>query len=134
MKALIAAALAVPAVAVAQTVYVEKPATTVSSDPYYVERITVYDPARYASFVQAEGGALQSGGRTLDDVLLADSVAMALARDRKLDGASATVVASNGHVSVTGLGDQEQSERAVQIAQRVAGVASVSGAFSNDAG
>lgn len=138
LNVLAAAALAVPALAMAQTVYVEKPAyattttTRTASDPYYVERITVYDAPRYATFVQHESGALQSGGKSIDDIMLADSVAMALARDRKLDGATATVSASNGRVSVTGLGDQDQSTRALNIAQRVAGMGNVSGGLSND--
>jgi osmotically-inducible protein OsmY len=133
LKILAATALALPAVAMAQTVYVEKPATSVrSSDPYYVERITVYDNPRYSSFVDRENGGLQSGGASLDDVMLADSVAMALARDRKMDGAVATVSASNGRVSVTGFGDQDQSNRALNIAARVAGFRNVSGALSND--
>jgi osmotically-inducible protein OsmY len=130
----VAAALAVPAVALAQTVYVEKPAHAVTGNAYVVERITVYDAPTYYTFVKDESGALQSGGNTLDDILLADSVAMAIARDRKLDGVTATVSASNGRVSVTGLGDVDQSSRALAAAQRIAGVGNVSGALSNDGG
>ena len=134
IKILVAAALAVPAAAMAQVVYVEKPAYAGTSSAYPVERITVYDAPAYSTFVQHESGALQSGGAALDDIMLADSVAMALARDRKLDGVAATVTASKGRVSVTGLGDQDQSARALGIAQRVAGAGRVSGALSNDGG
>jgi hypothetical protein len=141
LKILAAAAIAVPAVAMAQTVYVEKPAyvdkpavTYTTSDPYYIERIRVYDSPHYGTFVRHESGALQSGGKSIDDVTLADSVAVALARDRKLNGVTATVSANNGRVSVTGFGDQDQSTRALGIAQRVAGFGNVSGALSNDGG
>jgi len=140
LKILAAAAIALPAVAMAQTVYVEKPVYTEksvvysTSDPYYTERITVYDNPHYSSFVRHEHGALQAGGASLDDIMLADSVAMALARDRKMDGAVATVSANKGRVSVTGFGDQDQSNRALNIAARVAGFGNVSGALSNDGG
>jgi osmotically-inducible protein OsmY len=116
----LAALLAVPAAALAQ--------------PYYVERITVYEHPRYQQFVANESGALQSGGQNLDDMLLADSVAMALASDPQLDDAAATVVSHNGHVSVTGLGNQQQAYRAQEIARRVAGGANVSGELSSDLG
>ena len=125
----IAAVLAAPASALAQAYYVER---TVPADRYYSERITVYEHPLYESFVIREGGALQSGGNNLDDTLLADNVAMALARDRKLDGATVTVVANGGRVSVVGTANHEQSERARQIARRVAGNAS--GELSNSGG
>ena len=54
-------------------------------------------------------------------------LAVALARDRTLNGVTATVSANNGRVSVSGLADQEQSEHARQIAQRMAGAGNVSG-------
>ena len=116
----LAALLAVPAAALAQ--------------PYYVERITVYEHPRYEQFVVNEGGGLQSGGQNLNDTLLADSVAMALASDPLLDDASATVVSHNGRVSVTGLGNQQQAYRAQEIAKRVAGAGNVSGEMSSDLG
>lgn len=100
----------------------------------YTERITVYEAPRYDAFVLEEGGALQSGGKTLADTLLADDVAYALARDRKLDGMTVTVSANNGKVMLSGSADQEQSERARQIAQRVAGMGNVSGELSNTDG
>ena len=101
---------------------------------YYVERITVYEHPRYQEFVARESGALQSGGKNLDDTLLADSVAFALANDPLLDDTAATVVSHNGHVSVTGLGNQQQAYRAQQIARRVAGAGNVSGEMSSDLG
>jgi osmotically-inducible protein OsmY len=125
----LAAVLAAPAAAMAQAHYVER---TVTSSPYYGERITVYEHPLYQSFVIREGGALQSGGNNLDDTLLADSVAMAIARDPALDGATVTVAANGGNVSVVGSANHEQSERARQIARRVAGNAS--GELSNTGG
>lgn len=125
----IAAVLAAPASAMAQVYYVER---TVAVDPYYAERITVYEHPLYESFVLREGGALQSGGNNLDDTLLADNVARALARDSALNGATVTVAANGGHVSIVGSANQEQSERARQIARRVAGNAS--GELSNTGG
>jgi hypothetical protein len=125
----IAAVLAAPASAMAQAYYVER---TVSADPYYAERITVYEHPRYQSFVLREGGALQSGGDNLEDTLLADNVAMAIARDPVLRGVTVTVAANDGRVSIVGSANQEQSERARQIARRVAGNAS--GELSNTGG
>jgi hypothetical protein len=115
----IAGALLAPAAAFAQT--------------YYVERITVYEHPRYQEFVAREGGALQSGGPTLEDTLLADSVAMALARDSRLDGAAVTVSANKGHVSISGLADHQQNYHAQQIAKRVAG-GNATGELSSDLG
>ena len=124
-----AAVLMAPAAALAQAYYVER-----VEGPYYTERITIYEAPRYATFVQRESGALQSGGNNLADTLLADSVAMAFARDRTLNGASATVSANNGRVSISGLANQEQSEHARQIAKRIAGAGNVSGELSNTGG
>jgi osmotically-inducible protein OsmY len=118
--AIAAAALAAPAPALSQT--------------YYVERITVYEHPRYQAFVAREGGALQSGGATLDDTLLADSVAMSFARDRHLADAAATVSARDGRVSFSGFGNEQQSQRAQQIAQRLNGFAATSGHLSSDLG
>jgi osmotically-inducible protein OsmY len=116
----LATLLAAPAAVFAQT--------------YYVERITVYEHPRYMEFVANEHGALQSGGNNLNDILLADRVAMAIANDPLLDDTTATIVSHNGKVSVSGLGNQQQSYRAQQIARRVAGQGNVSGEMSSDLG
>ena len=68
---------------------------------YYVERITVYQPDRYDAFLDEQSG-LHSGGDNLGDMLLADDIAMAIADDRRMDGATLTVVGENGHVSLVG--------------------------------
>ena len=116
----VATLLAAPASVLAQT--------------YYVETITVYEHPRYQEFVARESGALQSGGVSLDDILLADRVAMAIANDRQLEDVAATVSSHNGRVSISGLANQQQSYRAQQIARRVSGVGSVSGELSSDLG
>ncbi|HEX5130826.1 MAG TPA: BON domain-containing protein [Usitatibacter sp.] len=118
--AIAAAVLAAPAAALAQT--------------YYGERITIYEPDRYHDFVVREGGHLQSGGANLDDTLLADSVAMSFARDRVLYDAGATVSARDGRVSFTGLGNEQQNQRAQQLARRVNRGAPTSGYLSSDLG
>ena len=100
----------------------------------YTERITVYEAPRYDAFLIEESSALHSGGKNLADTLLADDVAYALARDRKLEGITATVSANNGQVMLSGSGDNEQSQRARAIAQRVAGAGNVSGELSNTDG
>jgi osmotically-inducible protein OsmY len=117
----IAAVVALPAAAMAQVYY---PA----------ERITVYEYQRHADFVARERGAIQSGGATAEDTELADRVAMALADDRRLQGASATVSAVNGRVSISGFADHQQNQLAQAVASRVAGRANVSGELSSDLG
>jgi hypothetical protein len=115
----IAATLAAPA-ALAQT---------------YTERITVYEAPRYDTFLRDTHGALHSGASNLSDMLLADDVAYALARDKKLNGATVTVSANNGQVMLSGHATYDQSLRAQQIAQRVAGGAGkVSGELANSNG
>ena len=115
----VAAALAAPA-AFAQT---------------YTERITVYEAPRYNEFLADTHGAIHSGANNVPDMLLADDVAYALARDRKLNGATVTVSANNGQVMLSGHANHDQSMRAQQIAQRVAGsMAKVSGELSNSSG
>ena len=116
----IAAALLAPGAALAQS--------------YYVERLTIYEPERYHAFVAREGGHLQSGGANLDDTLLADSVAMSFARDRVLYDAGATVSARDGRVSFTGLGNEQQNQRAQQVARSVNRGAATSGYLSSDLG
>ena len=117
----IAAAFAMPAAAMAQVYY---PA----------ERITIYEYQAHADFIARERGALQSGGATPEDTELADRVAVALASDSRLNGASATVSAVNGRVSISGIADQAQNQHAQAVASRVAGRGNVSGELSSDLG
>ena len=119
--AIAAAALASPAAALAQT-------------PYYTDRVTVYDAPRHEAFIRQEHGGLQSGGATLEDTMLADSVAMRFARDRRLARIGATVSARDGRVSFTGLGNEQENQLAQQAAQRVNGRGATSGYLSSGLG
>jgi osmotically-inducible protein OsmY len=122
LKALaIAAVVAMPAAAMAQVYY---PA----------ERITIYEYQAHSDFIARERGAIQSGGATPEDTELADRVAVALGNDPRLNGASATVSAVNGRVSISGLADHAQNYHAQNVASRVAGRANVSGELSSDLG
>lgn len=97
-------------------------ATPALAQVTYTERITVYDERAYDAFVREERGAIHSGANNLNDLLLADQVAMALAKDRRLDGSTMTVSANNGQVSLSGSAKSpEQGEVAQQVAKRVAG-------------
>lgn len=72
--------------------------------------------------------AIHSGGGTPDDRLLAEQVASALEQDPRIDGATVTVVANNGSVSLAGSANSpEQSFHAQQIAREIAGFGAVSG-------
>lgn len=79
--------------------------------------------------------AIHSGGETLDDTLIAENVARAFADDPRLDGATITVSARNGDVSLSGSSrSAEQGAYAQELARRVSGVRSVSGTLSAGGG
>lgn len=122
----LAAALAAPASVLAQAPVerIEVPA----------DRVIVYDLAGYQAFLARTGGALQSGGATLADTVLADNVAMAIADDPYLKDVSVTVAAHNGRVSLSGQGNQAEAYHVQRVAKRVAGVGSVSGELASDLG
>ena len=83
------------------------------------------------------GAAIHSGAMTLPDQALADEVAIALHADRRLaqPGITATVVASNGRVTINGSTDSyEQAQRAERLAQRAAGPGRVAGTLSTTSG
>ena len=62
------------------------------------------------------------------DQALADAVADAFEHDPALFGATATITANNGRISLAGSSkNAQQSARAEQVARRIAGVTSVSG-------
>jgi len=120
----IAAAFAAPASVMAQA--------TIEPSVAPVERITVYDLSGYNTFIARTGGALQSGGANLEDTILADNVAMAMAQDPYLKDVSVTVSALNGRVSISGQGNQAEMYHAQKVAKRVAG--NVTGQLSSDHG
>ena len=83
------------------------------------------------------GAAVHSGAMSWQDRALADEVAIALHADRKLaqPGITATVVASNGDVTLSGSADSfEQAQRAEQLAKRAAGPGRVAGTISTTSG
>lgn len=72
--------------------------------------------------------AIHWGAGNPADQALADAVADAFQRDPALFGATATIVANNGRVSLSGSSKSlQQSARAETVARHVAGVMSVSG-------
>ena len=79
--------------------------------------------------------AIHSGANNPADTALADSVAAALAADPRMEGATITVAANDGRVSLTGSArTPEQAGHAVTIARGVAGVSAVSGTLSSQGG
>src|SRR5687768_11796932 len=81
------------------------------------------------------GSPIHSGGATAADTSLALDVASALAADPRLDGATITVSALNGNVSLSGSAESpEQGSFAENTARSVAGVGSVSGTLSSQGG
>jgi hypothetical protein len=79
--------------------------------------------------------AIHSGANNLADQALADRVATAIADDYRLDGATVTVSANAGRVSISGTAESpEQGPIAEQVARDAAGPASVSGTLSPQGG
>lgn len=79
--------------------------------------------------------AIHAGGGSGEDTLLAYDVAHSLAHDRRLEGSTITVAASDGEVMLSGSArSPEQAELAQQVARRVAGVDNVSGTLSSQGG
>ena len=100
-------------------------------DPRYP--LTTAPVAVYESM--PSGSPIHSGGATAADSALALNVATALASDPRLDGATITVSANNGNVSISGSAEStEQGAYAESIARGVAGVGAVSGTLSLQAG
>jgi hypothetical protein len=120
----IAAALAAPASVLAQA--------PVERIQVPAERVIVYDLPSYQAFVARTGGALQSGGANLEDTILADNVAMAMAQDPYLKDVSVTVSAHKGRVTISGQGNQAEMYHAQKVAKRVAG--NVTGQLASDHG
>ena len=127
--ALAALAVAVPLAALADfgppaPRYVEvAPAPSMMAEPVY------------AVTAPPTPDAIHSGAANASDEVLADTVAAALAADSRLDGATITVAANNGRVSLTGSArSPEQAGHAENIARGIAGVTAVSGTLSSQGG
>jgi hypothetical protein len=96
---------------------------------------TASAPLDYAITAPPTPDAIHSGANNPSDEVLADTVAAALAADRRLDGATITVAANNGRVSLTGSArTPEQAGHAENIARGIAGVTAVSGTLSSQGG
>ena len=79
--------------------------------------------------------AIHSGASNPSDEALADRVAAALAADARMHGATVTVAANSGKVSLAGSArSPEQAGHAENIARGVAGVFSVSGTLDSQGG
>lgn len=118
-------------------------ATAASDSPVYARSGSpLYDrayPGRTSEMPtfesMAAGSPIHSGGTTAADTSLALDVAAALAADPRLEGATITVSAHHGNVSLSGSArSAEQGSHAENIARRIAGVGAVSGAFSAQGG
>lgn len=76
--------------------------------------------------------AIHTGANNAADQDLADRVGAAIAADSRLNGITATIVANNGRVSLTGSAKSpEQASIAENVAHRVAGISNVSGTLSS---
>lgn len=79
------------------------------------------------------GAAIHTGANNAADQALADRVGQEFASDRRLDGITATVVANDGRVSLSGSAkSSEQASIAENDARRIAGIANVSGTLSSE--
>jgi len=105
------------------------------ANPYYVER--TYDgrypvTREYLLSSSFAGAAIHTGANNAADQALADRVGQEFASDRRLDGITATVVANDGRVMISGSAKSpEQASIAENDARRIAGVANVSGTLSS---
>ena len=121
-------ALALPTLAAAD-VYVER---TVTSDGRIVEQRVIETGA--VGFGPSDS-AIHAGAASAGDDLLARDVASAIAAEPALEGATVTVSARNGRVSLSGSAKSlEQSHRVEQVARSVAGVLAVSGTLDPQGG
>ena len=82
------------------------------------------------------GGGIASGGTSLEDMRLADDVAIALHDSRRIAPATtATVVANRGEVTISGSTDNyEKAQRAEHIARNAAGPHRVAGFIATAGG
>lgn len=95
-----------------------------------VARLEVVDPRLADSRVTS---GIHAGGESPVDAVLAEDVANRLAQDTRLDGATITVVAEDGAVSITGSAmEGGQGEIAQALARQVPGVEAVSGTLHDE--
>ena len=120
-RLLLAAAVALPAAATANT-YIER---VVTADGRVIEQRLVDERV---VFGPEDASAIHSGASNLADERLAHAVAEAIASERALDGATVTISARDGRVSLSGSARSlAQAHRVEEVARSVAGVTAVSG-------
>ena len=106
------------------------------ANPYYVER--TYDgtypvASEYPRSSSFAGAAIHTGANNIADQALADRVGQEFASDRRLNGITATIVANDGRVMLSGSAKSpEQASIAENDARHIAGVANVSGTLSSE--
>lgn len=134
--------LSLAAAAVAAT-FVTVPALAQTADfgPRPPPALVAVEPAPTLSLVTPDslaitsGSAIHAGADNPTDQALAEEVAAALSDEPRLDGATATVSANDGRVSLSGsAASPEQGAIAEQVAREVAGPAAVSGTLSPQGG
>ena len=92
------------------------------------------DKREYRSYNNSSPAAIHTGGMTAEDQALADQVAAALRADPRMNGATVTVTAKDGLVTLSGMAlSTTQSDIAQRDAKDVAG-ARVIGFLSPGAG
>jgi osmotically-inducible protein OsmY len=97
----------------------------VAAVAFAVGAAQAHDSAKreYRSHNDSSPAAIHTGGLTVEDQALADQVADALRADRRMNGATVTVTAKNGRVTLSGLAqDNAQSDIAQRDAKDIAGV------------
>lgn len=126
LAAFTAGAFALPALA-QQPDFGPRPPSVMSVEPTYVAPAV---PQRIEP-----SSAIHAGADNIADQDLAERVADAIADEPLLDGATVTVAANDGDVSLTGSAESpEQTAIAEQVAREVAGPGSVSGTLSEMGG
>jgi osmotically-inducible protein OsmY len=89
----------------------------------------------YNGTLMTPSDAFHSGGASASDDDLAARVATALSQDSVMYGATVTVVANQGRISLSGSAkNEQQAARAESIAREIAGPASVSGTLDAQGG
>jgi osmotically-inducible protein OsmY len=89
----------------------------VAAVAFAVGAAQAHDSAKreYRSYNNTSPNAIHTGGMTAEDQALADQVAATLRADPRMDGATVTVTAKDGRVTLSGLA---QSATQSDIAQR----------------
>lgn len=125
--ALVAGAVSIPALAQQADFGPRAPTGLVTPEATYIAPAV---PQRIEP-----SSAIHAGANNAADQDLAERVADAIADEPMLDGATVTVAANNGDVSISGsAASPEQAAIAEQVAREAAGPGSVSGTLSPTGG